>query len=146
MEQLRILTASRSREIEDSKSVRTTVFQQEQGISRELDFDSDESAVHFVAYLGTNPIGAARFRYLDLAKRTVKIERVAVLKEHRDKKVGKNIMNWIEGELRARQVEKATLHSQETAKGFYEKLGYEQEGEAFEEAGIPHVNMVKPLI
>jgi ElaA protein len=29
--------------------------------------------------------------------------------------------------------------------GFYERLGYETRGEEFEDAGIPHREMTKPL-
>ena len=37
------------------------------------------------------------------------------------------------------------LHAQDHALGFYERCGYEVEGDGFEEAGIPHHKMRKPL-
>jgi predicted GNAT family N-acyltransferase len=37
------------------------------------------------------------------------------------------------------------IHSQEYIKSFYQKLGFVEEGEIFEEAGIPHVKMRKSL-
>ncbi|GAH06602.1 unnamed protein product [marine sediment metagenome] len=37
------------------------------------------------------------------------------------------------------------LNSQQSAAGFYEKLGFRQEGELFEEVGIPHVVMTRKL-
>jgi len=37
------------------------------------------------------------------------------------------------------------IHAQEYVKGLYEKLGFEQVGGIFEEAGIPHVKMIKHL-
>ncbi len=36
-----------------------------------------------------------------------------------------------------------TLHAQLTAKEFYGKLGYCEEGDIFEEAGIAHISMRK---
>ena len=36
-------------------------------------------------------------------------------------------------------VKEIALHAQLTAKAFYARLGYREEGEVFEEAGIPHV-------
>ena len=40
---------------------------------------------------------------------------------------------------------KIWLHARETAVPFYERLGYEREGEAFEEVGLPHWSMYKEL-
>lgn len=40
---------------------------------------------------------------------------------------------------------KIWLHARETAVPFYERLGYEREGEAFEEVGLPHWSMYKVL-
>jgi predicted GNAT family N-acyltransferase len=37
------------------------------------------------------------------------------------------------------------LHARETAVSFYKKLGYTKEGNVFEEVGIPHWKMTKPL-
>jgi predicted GNAT family N-acyltransferase len=38
------------------------------------------------------------------------------------------------------------LHAQLTARDFYRRLGYREEGEQFEEAGIPHVAMRKTVV
>ncbi len=37
-------------------------------------------------------------------------------------------------------VREIALHAQLSAKAFYARLGYREEGEEFEEAGIPHVD------
>ncbi|EWS62421.1 hypothetical protein Y695_04353 [Hydrogenophaga sp. T4] len=37
------------------------------------------------------------------------------------------------------------LHAQRSAVGFYERLGYLARGASFEEAGIEHLEMFKPL-
>ena len=50
-------------------------------------------------------------------------------------------MDYLHEFLKEKGVKEAKLESQEHAKGFYEKLGYEQKGETFEEVGIPHVKM-----
>ena len=42
-------------------------------------------------------------------------------------------------------VKEITLHAQLTAKAFYARLGYREEGEEFEEAGIAHVSMRKTI-
>ena len=141
---LEIRMAISPKEIDDAKSVRILVFQNEQGIPGTADFDGeDTNAIHFVTYDG-NPIGAARVRFPKTKKRA-KIERVAVLAEYRGKGIGKKIMQSIDVYLAKIGTQYAYLDSQEQAKGFYEDLGYVQEGELFEEVGIPHVVMVKSL-
>ena len=42
-------------------------------------------------------------------------------------------------------LETVVLHSQTSVAAFYSRLGYERVSEGFEEAGIPHVKMEKPL-
>jgi ElaA protein len=48
-------------------------------------------------------------------------------------------------ELRARGLARAKLGSQVHAIRFYEALGFVAEGPVFDDAGIPHRNMVLPL-
>lgn len=128
--------------ITDAEEVRTKVFQEEQGIGRELDFDgNDHLATHIVIYTDQTPVGTGRIRKLD--EETVKIERVAVIAEMRKNGIGKLIMRAMHDHLSKTDISRATLDSQFHAKGFYEKLGYEQEGEIFDEVGITHVVMVK---
>lgn len=148
METLRIVHANNPGDLRSAHRVRTLVFQQEQGIPQEADFDgldTDPNTLNFVAYLNDiNPVGTARVRLLE--ERTLaKIERVAVLATVRGKRVGAQLMEAIEEYLAAQRVPSAFLDSQESAKSFYEKLGYTQEGEPFDEVGIPHVKMVKQI-
>ncbi len=148
MEKLRIVHANNPGDLMSAHRVRTLVFQQEQGIAQEADFDgldTDPNTLNFVAYLNDlNPVGTARVRLLD--KRTVaKIERVAVLASVRGKRVGFQIMEAIEEYLAVQRVPYAFLDSQASAKPFYEKLGYRQGGDSVDEVGIPHVKMVKQI-
>jgi predicted GNAT family N-acyltransferase len=46
---------------------------------------------------------------------------------------------------RARGDREVVLHAQRTAEGFYRRQGFVVRGEPFTEAGIVHVEMVKPL-
>ena len=133
-------------ELKDAQEVRRRVFQEEQGIDMKLDFDGkDSEAEHIVVYLNGLPIGTARARYLDETKKLAKIERVAVIKEYRGSGLGNRIMDYLHKYLEEKGVEEFKLESQEHAKGFYEKLGYKQEGDSFEEVSIPHVEMRKKL-
>ncbi|MDJ1431307.1 GNAT family N-acetyltransferase [Halostagnicola sp. A-GB9-2] len=135
--------------LEDAFSVRQTVFVEEQGVDEEIEYDEHEDdAVHFVAYERTDtgeghPIGAARLR--EPEDGVGKVERVAVLESHRENGIGRELMDALETEAGSDGLETLKLHAQTRAAGFYRGLGYEQYGEEFEEAGIPHVAMKKSL-
>ncbi|HRV38557.1 MAG TPA: GNAT family N-acetyltransferase, partial [Fervidobacterium sp.] len=90
-----------------------------------------EEEIDIVAY-DEEPIGAARVRFPDDANRA-KIERVSVIPKHRGKGVGKDIMIKIDEHLREHGVAEIYLDAQSHVKNFYEKLGYTQVGEEFEE-------------
>ncbi|MBE9019618.1 GNAT family N-acetyltransferase [Chroococcidiopsis sp. CCALA 051] len=126
------------------RSVRAAVFQLEQRIEPELDFDGkDETSDQIVAYINDQPIGTARIRYLD--DRTAKIERLAVLPIVRGKGIGKLIMEKAIELAAQKKMQEVVIHSQEYIQGLHQKLGFEPEGAVFEEAGIPHVKMRKKL-
>jgi predicted GNAT family N-acyltransferase len=132
-----------SSDLTDAFMVRKRVFQDEQGVETELDFDGrDDSADHFIAYDAGNAIGAARVIYLDGG---AKIQRVAVLKDYRGKNIGNIIMRAILDFLKYKNINHIYLESQTHAVDFYKKLGFVVVGEEFVEADIPHVKMIKSL-
>lgn len=125
--------------------VRYSVFQVEQGVSAELEFDGqDEAATHFIALLDSKVVGTVRVRFL--GDNLAKIERLAVLQEARGSGTGRALMEKALGFLIEQDVSEVVIHAQAYLKGFYESLGFVPEGELFEEAGIRHVKMRKRLV
>ncbi len=125
-------------------AIRKSVFQEEQGVDPALEFDGkDEISEHLLAYLDDKAVGTMRIRYLD--DQTVKIERLAVLSTARGQGIGKKIMENALSFIGSKNIREVVIHSQEYIKSFYQKLGFIEEGEIFEEAGIPHVKMRKSL-
>lgn len=139
--------AASPRQLEDALRVRRTVFVEEQGVPDDLEMDEydalDRGVVHFVAYTGGTPAGASRLR--PYAPGVGKVERVAVIRTERGKGLGRAIMLAMEEAARESGFRQLKLNAQIQARGFYEKMGYEPYGELFEEAGIPHIAMVKTL-
>lgn len=134
------------KELADAKSVRSQVFQREQRIAAEMDFDGkDNEAEHIIAYFDKKPLGTMRIRYINGGK-IAKIERMAVLRKFRSQNIGGRMMEYALKYLKGKEIKKATLDAQERAKKFYEKFGFKQEGEIFMEVGIPHVKMFQDLI
>jgi len=118
-------------------SVRRTVFIEEQNVPESIELDGQDSDCwHVLASDGDGtPVGTARM------DKNGKIGRMAVLRGHRRRGVGRHILQAIMDYGRTKGITDFHLSAQITAIGFYEKMGFEPYGEQFEEAGIVHVNM-----
>ena len=129
-----------------ARPVREQVFVHEQKVPRELEWDEwDEASIHAIAFLGpdfknmniagtgrllpTGPDGSAR------------LGRMAVLSHCRGKGLGQSILDALLAEARRRQVRRIDIHAQLYAADFYRRTGFIQEGNVFDEAGIPHIAM-----
>lgn len=127
-------------------AVRYQVFCVEQQVDKSIEFDGlDDECRHYLARLEGVPVGAARVRSLDGGD--VKIERVAVLKDRRGLGIGWTLMRRVIADLEAAPDGKAAprivLNAQCHAESFYAALGFVTRGDVFDEAGIPHVHMVR---
>ncbi|MBV6625767.1 MAG: GNAT family N-acetyltransferase [Rivularia sp. (in: Bacteria)] len=124
--------------------IRRRVFQDEQKVDAKIDIDGrDKNCPQLIAYLDNAVVGTARIRYLD--KKTVKIERLAVLSYARGNGIGKRLMQKALEVIASENIAEVYINSQEYIKGLHQQLGFEQIGEVFLEAGIPHVKMAKRL-
>ena len=129
----------------DAAKVRTAVFVQEQGIPLEMEWDeADSTALHAVAYNGLGQ-GIATGRLVRQVSGTGKISRMAVHRVLRGAHVGQDILNTLMDAAQQRGDTEIMLYAQRSAEGFYQRLGFAPRGEAFDEAGIPHIEMFKAL-
>ncbi|MGA0610996.1 YbgC/FadM family acyl-CoA thioesterase [Caldimonas sp. KR1-144] len=129
----------------DAGAIRAEVFVQEQGIPADMEWDSaDQSCVHAVAY---NRIGMpiATGRLLEHVPGVAKIGRMAVRQPLRGGRAGRAVLDALMKVARERGDREAVLHAQMSAAGFYVRAGFATRGPEFEEAGIPHVEMVRSL-
>jgi len=127
-------------------AVRRAVFIDEQGVPEDVEMDGkDDEATHFVIYDSDDdhPVATARVRYVD--EDTAKAERVAVHRDYRGEGLGTRLMELVEEEARSEGCSRVTLNGQTDVEEFYHELGYGTVSDVFEEAGIPHVEMVKEL-
>ncbi len=130
---------------EAARQVRTEVFVHEQQIPLELEWDEeDATAVHAVAF---NRLGMpmATGRLLQYEPQVAKIGRMAVSRVLRGGGLGRDILQALVHAARQRGDRAVVLHAQRSAEGFYDRLGFEAQGEPFEEAGIPHLTMRRAL-
>ena len=138
MNDLQVRIADWHKDNADLRRIRESVFIQEQGVTPEQEWDSDDaSATHFLAYEGDFAIGTARL----LADGC--IGRVSVLKDWRGLNVGELLMRAVIKEAERLGLKQQRLTAQVHAAGFYERLGFTAVSDEFLEAGIPHIDMLR---
>jgi predicted GNAT family N-acyltransferase len=138
-----ITIAETPRQRADALAVRIAVFVDEQGISREDELDEyDETALHCVGYEGGAPVAAGRLVLMDGC---AKVGRMAVLEQHRGTGIGAGVLKTLEDEGARRGVRLFKLSAQVTARGFYDRNGYDAVGDVYDEVGIPHIAMEKRI-
>jgi predicted GNAT family N-acyltransferase len=118
-------------------NIRRTVFVIEQGCPEDIEWEYEDESHHYLALYNNAPAGTARWRE---TANGIKLERFAVLKEFRNKEIGKALLLHILNETNP-FLKKRYLHSQLSAKNFYLKNGLTPVGDHFWEADIEHVKM-----
>lgn len=129
----------------EAGAIRSQVFVDEQKIPAEMEWDAaDAVAVHAVAY---NRLGVplATGRLLEHVPGVAKIGRMAVLRPMRGTRIGRAVLDALMAAARARGDREVLLHAQTSAAPFYQRAGFSARGPQFDEAGIPHVEMVRLL-
>ncbi|WP_066187143.1 MULTISPECIES: GNAT family N-acetyltransferase [Gracilibacillus] len=141
---MEIIEAKNEKVLADGYKVRFEVFVDEQQVPKDLEIDEwEEAATHFVGYRNNQPIAASRMRFVD---QYAKMERICVVKAHRNQGLGKELLLFMEDVAKKQQYTKAKLNGQIQAVDFYQHLGYHIVSDEFLDAGIPHVTMVKQLL
>lgn len=124
----------------DAKYIREQVFIQEQGIAPEDEWDDfDATAVHFMVYDKEQPIATARL----LPQHSV--GRVAVLIPYRKQGIGKILMQHIIDYARNQKLPYLKLSAQTYVTAFYEALGFNVQGDVYQDCDIPHIDMTLVL-
>ena len=125
------------RDMSAIRSVRSTVFIDEQNVSPEEEWDGeDDRCLHVLAATtDDHVVGTARL------KPDGQIGRMAVLKEYRGLGIGGEMLKLLVAEAADRGHAEVFLHSQVHAIPFYEAHGFVVEGEEFMDANIPHKTM-----
>ena len=129
-------------------ALRHEVFVLGQGVPEEIELDeldevcdhalvrADDGAVVATGRLVPSPAGWSG---------TGSIGRMAVAERVRGQGAGATVLAFLEGRARERGLESVELHAQVQARGFYERVGYAAYGDVYDEAGIPHLSMLKQL-
>jgi len=139
MEELLVKKTKNREELEKVFAIRKTVFVEEQNCPPELEWENEDVSIHFLAEMNGEPCGACRWRKTEQG---YKLERFAVLKEFRGKRIGQALVAAALADL-PENADYIYLNAQITAMPLYARFGFVAEGEQFDEAGIQHFKMVK---
>jgi predicted GNAT family N-acyltransferase len=139
MENIQVKKISADQDLQKAFAIRRTVFVGEQNCPPELEYENEDVSTHFLATVNDVPAGACRWRKTDAG---YKLERFAVLKEFRGKRIGQAMVTAVLADLPA-DAPYIYLNAQLDARSLYARFGFVAEGDQFEEAGIQHFKMVK---
>ncbi|KAJ2913281.1 hypothetical protein MD484_g7123, partial [Candolleomyces efflorescens] len=152
-----IVVAQTPEERQQCIDVRINVFHLEQHFPLETEIDEpvlhEDNATHFLLRLvpSLTPIGTIRTVLTN--GDYYKLTRLAVLKEYRKYRFGRELVEsmheWVKAHALETNADRRPVtivcHSQLPVQGFYAKFGYLPEGEQFDEDGDPHQKMVLRL-
>lgn len=143
---LHIAPVSSDAEWQHVQQIRTKVFIEEQACPPEEEWDEfDQTSRHLLGWVGENPVATSRWRVVTHNETPfAKLERFAVLATFRGCGYGKEMIQaTLEDALRAGYPD-ALLHAQAHLQALYGAFGFVPIGDLFDEAGIPHITMIRP--
>jgi GNAT superfamily N-acetyltransferase len=105
------------------------------------DLERDRLGRHFIALMHGEVVGCVGV-YPE-GERVVRLRQMAVSPKLQG--LGSALLRHVEDEARANDISRIELHARVSARRFYERNGYQIEGDVFEEITIPHVKMWKRL-
>jgi predicted GNAT family N-acyltransferase len=128
-----------------ARDIRERVFIVEQHCPPEEEWDAhDDVSRHFLGFLGGRAVATARWRTVPLDNRIVaKLERFAVLDEVRGEGYGRALVAAVIEDARKAGFDTQMIHAQAHLEPFYAGFGFVRVGHPFDEAGIPHVKMIR---
>lgn len=123
--------------------LRSEVFIVEQNCAyQDLD-DKDFCSHHLLMYEATKLIAYARLIPQNISYAEISIGRIVNASSHRNKGIGKMLMNKAIDECyRLFGKQRIKISAQVYAVGFYTQFGFETSGEPYLEDDIPHVKMI----
>lgn len=124
----------------DIVAIRTEVFIREQNVPEALEMDGlDMDSMHVLAFDGDDAIGTGRI----LPKGH--IGRIAVIRRYRGQGIGGMITQELLEIAHDLNLPEVWLSSQFHAREFYQKMGFAEQGDRYEEAGIEHIKMTRRI-
>ena len=119
-------------------NIRYDVFVIGQNCPENIEWEFEEESTHFLVFDNKEAVATARHRETENG---YKLERFAVLENKRGNGYGNIVLKAILEDL-SNFKESIYMHAQLDVIPFYEKMGFEKEGDLFIEANITHYKMI----
>ena len=119
-------------------NIRYEVFVIGQNCPEDIEWEFEEESTHFLVFDNKEAVATARHRETENG---YKLERFAVLESKRSNGYGHIVLKAILEDLSDFNGN-IYMHAQLDVIPFYEKMGFEKEGDLFVEANIMHYKMV----
>lgn len=124
--------------------LREKVLREPQGLTfNSGELQAEQDSQHIVCEWGSEVVGCAILKPLGGGR--VRLRQMAVTEQMRGKGVGRALITFAEQAARQAGYTEIIMHARIHSEEFYERLGYKREGVQFEEVGLPHQFMRKPL-
>ena len=137
-----VLVQHGTKEYDETVVLRDEVLRKPLGLSYDpAELAGEKNSFHLALRKGAELVACLVLKPLD--ERCIKMRQLAVRESSQGKGVGRELVNYAHSFGRERGYAEIVLHARETARGFYEKLGYEAEADSFTEVGLPHLAMRK---
>lgn len=124
-----------------AERLRMDVFVKEQGVPAEMEMDAFDPICRHVVVSNCLDHAVGTGRLITEGPGVARIGRMAVARELRGSRVGRQVLDALIAAARARGDKEAVLHAQVHAQNFYGRAGFVPEGEVYDEAGIDHITM-----
>ncbi|MET3558362.1 putative GNAT family N-acyltransferase [Streptococcus rupicaprae] len=119
------------------------VIDKKMDMADEFDGHDEAGTVYAVVYDGNRPLATGRF--LPETDTCARLTRIATLAPHRGQGYGTLVMDALENHAKKEGFKELVIHSELTAKSFYEGLGYVAFGPRYLEDGEPCQSLNKLL-
>lgn len=106
----------------------------------------EEKNMHHLALFDKETFCVACLILVPETQHLIKMRQVAVAEKMQGSGIGKYLVEKSEKWAQNQGYKEMYCHARETATPFYLKLGYQKEGDLFNEVGIPHYKMTKSLV
>lgn len=135
-----------SEEYYEAVELRNKVLREPIGLEfTDNDLKDEKNAIHIGCYLSKKEKLVGACFLTPLTDVTMKLRQMAVDTSYQKIGIGRELISFAENLALKKGYKYMYLHARKEALGFYQKLGYEREGEEFVEVGIPHFEMLKKL-
>ncbi len=144
VEMIEITPIRAPEDLKDAMAIRRRVFVEEQKCPPGDEWDGlDDASRHFLGRVDGRPVATARWRATPHNEKIVaKLERFAVDKGYRGRGYGRALVQAVMDDARSAGFDVMMLNAQAHLTEFYASFGFRDTGRHFNEAGLPHVEMV----